>query len=138
MATSTFTIIYFFLLPSFHSLWIIVKFIIYIDNKRNSIVIHLLVVISIVGGRGGFIFSYCHNYNKGRFGFFFSCCQKYSRWWDLFAFFLMVQWWRGTTILWQRMIFWHSWACLFAVQAAYPKAYKRIATNWVGIIVSIK
>jgi hypothetical protein len=31
------------------------------------------VVISIVGGRGEFIFSCCHNYNKGRFGFVFFC-----------------------------------------------------------------
>ncbi len=96
MATSTFTLIFFLLLPSFHSLWIIVTIINYIDNKRNSIVIHFLcVVISIISGRGGFIFSCYHNYNNGRFGFFSSCCHKYNRWWDLFVFFLTVQWWRG-------------------------------------------
>jgi len=72
MATSTFRIIFFFLLPSFHSPWIIVTIINYIDNKRNSIAIHFLcVVISIVSGRGGFIFSCYHNHNNGRFGFFF-------------------------------------------------------------------
>jgi len=82
--------IFFILLPSFHSPWINVIVINYIDNKRNSIAIH-------------FIFC-CHKYKYSRWsgwarfclaiiitimeglGLFFSCCHKYSRWWDLFAF----------------------------------------------------
>ncbi len=64
--------IIFFLLPSFHNPWIIVTVINYIDNKRNSIAIHFLcVVINRVGGRGGLVFSYYHNYNNGRFRFVF-------------------------------------------------------------------
>jgi len=50
---------YFFfpLLPSFHSPWIIVTVINYIDNKMNSIAIRFLgVVISIIGGWGGVCF----------------------------------------------------------------------------------
>ncbi len=35
---------FFFLWPSFHSPWIIVTIINYIDNKRNSMVIHFLVL----------------------------------------------------------------------------------------------
>jgi len=72
---------FFFLLPSFHNPWIIVIVINYIDNKRKSIAIHFFgVIISTVGGQGGFVFS---------------CCHKYNRWWDLFAFSFTVQWWRG-------------------------------------------
>jgi len=105
--TSTFTINFFFLVPSFHSPvatstfkffyfatfhspWINVTVINYIDNKRNSITIHFLLC--------------CHKYKYSRWsgwacfflaiiitimeglGLFFSCCHKYSRWWDLFAF----------------------------------------------------
>jgi hypothetical protein len=49
--------IYIFLLPSFHSPWIIVTVINYIGNKMNSIAIRFLcVVISTVGGRSGLLF----------------------------------------------------------------------------------
>ncbi len=58
VARSTFTINKKFLLRSFHSTWIIVTIIDYIDNKRYSIVILLLFcdVKSIVGGWGGSFF----------------------------------------------------------------------------------
>jgi len=57
VATSTFTIIFSFFLPSFHSPWIIVTVINYIDNKRNSIAIRFFyVVISTIGGQDGLIF----------------------------------------------------------------------------------
>jgi len=88
-----------FLLLLFQSPWIVVTVINYIDNKKNLITICFFgVVISTVGGRGGFIFSCWHNYNKGRFGFILSCCHKYSRWWDLFVFSVTVQWWRGAIV----------------------------------------
>ncbi len=53
--------IFFILLPSFHSPWINVTVINYIDNKRNSIAIRfffgcVVISISIVGGRGGLVF----------------------------------------------------------------------------------
>ncbi len=103
-----------FLLPSFHSPWIIVTIINYIDNKRNSIASSFLC---------------CHKYSRWLrwahfflaiiitimegLGLFFSCCHKYSRWWDLVVFSLMIEWWRGSTSFWQRMKFQRSWACLF-------------------------
>jgi len=44
----------------------------YIENKRKSIVIHFFgVVISTIGGWGGFVFSCCHNYNRESLGLFF-------------------------------------------------------------------
>ncbi len=63
---------FFFLLHSFHSPWIIVIVINYIDKKKNSIAICFFWCChSIIGGQGGFVFSCCHNYNKGKFGFVF-------------------------------------------------------------------
>jgi hypothetical protein len=44
VVTNIFTIIFFFLLPSFHSPSITVTVINYIDNKRNLIAIHFLVL----------------------------------------------------------------------------------------------
>jgi hypothetical protein len=58
VATSTFIINKKFLLPSFHSPWIIVTITNYIDNKRNSIAIYFL------------------------------CCHKYSGWSGWVHFFL--------------------------------------------------
>jgi hypothetical protein len=91
VAISTFTIFFFPLLPSFHSPWIIVTVIDYIDNKRNSIAILFLWCHKYSRWLGwARFFCCCHNYNNERFGFFFSCCHKYIKWWNLFARFFLV------------------------------------------------